>query len=193
MQWALFQVDAYIQADGTVELKPSEDIISCYMEKIANYWQENVRSFHNFLNDDTLQMFVQPTIMGKQVEWSAGVSPNLYFLMNQDKAMLDDIAYIPHSVKYGFECVKKFLRRMHGFMDNYREACAMDVNIIKAERDTNEFKRLCEHFNKQMTSIEEVVTYQPLGMLFLCLSPFQELFRPQPKKLFDVVATVTPE
>lgn len=82
---------------------------------------------------------------------------------------------------------------MHGFMDNYREACAMDVNIIKAERDTNEFKRLCEHFNKQMTSIEEVVTYQPLGMLFLCLSPFQELFRPQPKKLFDVVATVTPE
>ncbi|CAB3225668.1 unnamed protein product [Arctia plantaginis] len=192
-KWALFQVDAYIRANGSVELIPSEAIISSYMEKIANYWQEYVRSFHNFLNDDTLQIFVQPTIMGRQVEWSAGVSPNLYFLMNQDKAMLDDIAYIPHSVKYGFECVRKFLRRMRGFMDNYRDACAMDINIIKAERDTNEFKRLCEHFNKQMISIEEVVTYQPLGMLFLCLSPFQELFRPQPRKLFDVVASVTPD
>ncbi|XP_026758308.2 dynein axonemal heavy chain 6 [Galleria mellonella] len=191
-KWALFQVDAYIQPNGQVELNPSEKVISSYVEKVTNYWDEYVRTFHNFLNEDSLQIFVQPTIMGKQVEWSAGVSPNLYFLMNQDKNMLADIAFIPFSIKNAYDSVWIFLQRMQGFMDNFREAHEMDINIIKQERDVNEFRKLCDRFNKQMESIEDVVSYQPLGLLFLCLCPFQELFRPQPKRLFDVVAVITP-
>lgn len=174
-------------------LNPSEKVISSYLEKITNYWEEYVRTFHNFLNDETLQIFVQPTIMGKPVDWSAGVSPNLYFLMNQDKQMLDDIVYIPYAIKFGYESVRRFLHRYQDFADNFRDSCAMDINLIKDERDVLAFKRMCETFVKQMESIEEVVSYQPLGLMFLCLSPFQEIFRPQPRKLFDVVASVTPE
>lgn len=192
-QWPLFQLDAYIKPDGEIVLDPSEKLMSHYMENITNYWDEYVRTFHNYLNDESLQIFVQPTIMGKPVDWSAGQSPNLYFLMNQDKKMLEDIAFIPYSIKYAFERVWMFLKRMQEFMDSYRDACAMDIELIKAERDTNEFKKMCENFLKQMECIEEVVSYQPLGLLFLCLTPFQELFRPQPRKLFDVVSSVTPE
>ncbi|RVE44268.1 hypothetical protein evm_011063 [Chilo suppressalis] len=192
-KWALFQVDAYVLQNGEVELNPSQKVISSYLEKITNYWDEYVRTFHNFLNEESLQIFVQPTIMGKQVEWSAGVTPNLYFLMNQDKTMLDDIAFIPHSVNFAYECVWTFLQRMQGFMENFKEAHEMDVDLIKAERDVAEFRKLCDKFNKQMESIEDVVSYQPLGLLFLCLCPFQELFRPQPRRLFDVVLNVTPD
>lgn len=176
-----------------MELNPSEKIITTYIEKITGYWEEYVRTFHNYLNDDTLQIFVQPTIMGKLVDWSAGVSPNLYFLMNQDKEMLDDIAYIPYAIKFGYESVWKFLNRFRNYRENYRESCEMDINVIKNERDVMKFKQMCDKFVKQMESIEEVVSYQPLGLIFLCLSPFQELFRPQPRKLFDVVANTTPE
>lgn len=178
---------------GEIDLNPSEKILSGYLEKITDYWDEHVRKFHNFLNEDSLQMFVQPTVMGKQVEWSAGVSPNLYFLMNQDKDMLDDIAFIPSSFKHAFECVWKFLKRMEGFMDNYRDAHEMDTNIIKNERELEAFRKLAEKLVRQMESIEEVVSYQPLGLIFLCLCPFQELFRPQPKRIFDVITTTTPE
>ncbi|XP_021206053.2 dynein axonemal heavy chain 6 isoform X1 [Bombyx mori] len=192
-KWALFQVDAYVRPNGAVELNPSQEIISSYLEKITSYWDEHVRKFRQFLTEETLQMIVQPTIMGKQVEWSAGMSPNLYFLMNQDKKMLDDITFIPTSIKNAYECVWLFLNRMQAFMDSFKEAHEMDVNIIKQERDLNEFRKLCEKFVKQMEAIEDVVSYQPLGLIFLCLSPFQELFRPQPKRLFDVVLNVTPD
>lgn len=192
-QWALFQVDAYVLPSGEIALNPSEKIVSSYLEKITNYWEEYVRTFHNFLNEKTLTIFVQPTIMGKQVDWSAGVSPNLYFLMNQDKKMLENIAFIPYSIKYAYECVWLFLNRMQSFTDNFKEAHEMDINIIKNERDVSMFRKLCEKFVKQMESIEDVVSYQPLGLIFLCLCPFQEVFRPQPKRLFDVVVTVTPE
>lgn len=164
-----------------------------YLEKITSYWDEYVRTFHNYLNEETLQIFVQPTVMGKQVEWSAGVAPNLYFLMNQDKTMLADIAYIPQCLNDAYDSVWVFLRRMNGFMDNFKEAHDMDTNIIKQERDVNVFRKLCDKLNKQMESIEEVVSYQPLGLIFLCLCPFQELFRPQPRRLFDVVLNTTPE
>ncbi|XP_022832877.1 dynein heavy chain 6, axonemal [Spodoptera litura] len=192
-KWALFQVDAYILPSGEMELNPSEKVISTYIEKITGYWEEYVRTFHNFLNDETLQIFVQPTIMGKLVDWSAGVSPNLYFLMNQDKPMLDDIAYIPHSITYAYEVVWTFLARYQAYRDDYRESCAMDLDLIKEERDVLKFKTMCDRFVQQMESVENVLCYQPLGLLFLCLTPFQELFRPQPRKLFDVVANVTPE
>lgn len=192
-QWALFQVDAYILPSGEMELNPSEKVISTYIEKITGYWEEYVRTFHNFLNDETLQIFVQPTIMGKLVDWSAGVSPNLYFLMNQDKTMLDDIAFIPYSITHAYEAVWTFLKRYQTFRDDYRESCAMDLNIIKEERDVQKFKIMCDRFVHQMETVESVLCYHPLGLLFLCLSPFQELFRPQPRKLFDVVANVTPE
>ncbi|XP_026730807.1 dynein heavy chain 6, axonemal [Trichoplusia ni] len=192
-KWPLFQVDVYVKVSGQMTLNPSEKVISSYLEKITNYWEEYVRTFHNFLNDETLQIFVQPTIMGKPVDWSAGVSPNLYFLMNQDKQMLDDIVYIPYAIKFGYESVRRFLHRYQDFADNFRDSCAMDINLIKDERDVIAFKKMCETFVKQMESIEEVVSYQPLGLMFLCLSPFQEIFRPQPRKLFDVVASVTPE
>ncbi|XP_028179118.1 dynein heavy chain 6, axonemal [Ostrinia furnacalis] len=192
-KWALFQVDAYVLPNGQVELNPSQKIIMTYLEKITSYWDQYVRTFHNFLNEETLQIFVQPSIMGKQVEWSAGVAPNLYFLMNQDKTMLADIAFIPSSLNNAYDCVWVFLQRMKGFMDNFREAHDMDINIIKQERDTNEFRKLCDKLNKQMESIEEVVSYQPLGLIFLCLCPFQELFRPQPRRLFDVVLNTTPD
>lgn len=189
----MFQLDAYVLPSGEIDLNPNQEVITTYMEKITNYWAEYVRKFHNFLNEDSLQIFVQPTVMGKMVEWSAGESPNLYFLMNQDKTMLDDIAFIPYSHAYGYECVWLFLERMGSFMDAYREACEMDLEIIRQERDVNEFRKLCNKLNAQMDAIEEVVTFQPLGLMFLNLSPFQELFRPMPRKLFDVVVTVTPE
>ncbi|KAI8430876.1 hypothetical protein MSG28_001009 [Choristoneura fumiferana] len=192
-KWALFQVDAYVLPSGQIDLNPSEKIISGYLEKITDYWDEHVRKFHNFLNEDTLQIFVQPTVMGKQVEWSAGVAPNLYFLMNQDKKMLEDIAFIPFSFNNAFECVWKFLKRMEGFMDNYREAHEMDTSIIKNERGLEAFRKLAEKLVRQMEAIEEVVSYQPLGLIFLCLVPFQELFRPQPKRIFDVMTNTTPE
>lgn len=131
--------------------------------------------------------------MGKQVEWSAGVSPNLYFLMNQDKKMLEDIAFIPACIVEGYEVIWKFLGRMKYFTDNFRDANDMDTNLIKEERNVMAFKKMCDQFMKQMDQIEEVVPYQPLGLFFLCLSPFQELFRPQPRRLFDVVVTTTPE
>lgn len=167
--------------------------MTTYLEKITDYWDQYVRTFHNFLNEKILQVFVQPSIMGKQVEWSAGQSPNLYFLMNQDKKMMDDIAFIPHSIKSGFDSVWMFLERMKCFMNNFKDAHEMDTNIIKNERDVVQFRKLCEKFVKQMEEIEDVVSYQPLGMLFLCLCPFQELFRPQPKRLFDVILNTTPE
>ncbi|XP_037299908.1 dynein heavy chain 6, axonemal isoform X2 [Manduca sexta] len=192
-KWALFQIDAFVEPSGEVILNPSEKVMSTYVEKITSYWDEYVRTFHNFLNEPTLEIFVQPTVMGKQVEWSAGVSPNLYFLMNQDKQMIEDIAFIPSAIKNGFDNVWIFLRRLQGFMDSFKEANELDLNIIKNERDINEFRKLCEKLVKQMESIEEVVCYQPLGILFLCLSPFQELFRPQPRRLFDVVLNVTPD
>ncbi|XP_053624487.1 dynein axonemal heavy chain 6 isoform X1 [Plodia interpunctella] len=192
-KWALFQVDAYVQVNGQVELNPSQKVMMTYLERITNYWDQYVRTFHNFLNEESLQIFVQPTIMGKQVEWSAGVSPNLYFLMNQDKQMLDDIAFIPFSIQNAYDCVWVFLRRMNDFMDNFREAHEMNTDDIKQERDTVQFRFLCEKFNKQMNDIEDVVSYQPLGLIFLCLCPFQELFRPQPRRLFDVVTTTTPD
>lgn len=178
---------------GDTELNPSEDIIATYMEKITNYWDEYVRTFHNYLNDETLQIFVQPTIMGKQVEWSAGESPNLYFLMNQDKDMLDDIAFIPFAHRNAYECVAIFLQRMQKFMDDFKDACEMDIDLIRQERDVAEFRKLCDKLMKQMESIEEVVSYQPLGILFLNLTPFQELFRPQPRRLFEVIVNITPE
>lgn len=186
-------MDAYVLPNGEVELNPSQKIISSYMENVTAYWDEYVRAFHNYLNDETLQVFVQPTIMGKKVDWSAGASPNLYFLMNQDKTMLDNIAFIPKSIEIGYESVWMFLNRMKDFMDNFKEACDIDINIIKEERDYVVFKMLCEKFVKQMEEIEEVVSYQPLGLVFLCLSPFQELFRPQPRRLFDVILNTTPE
>ncbi|XP_049884905.1 dynein axonemal heavy chain 6 [Pectinophora gossypiella] len=192
-KWALFQVDAYVLPSGEVELNPSGEIISTYMEKMTTYWDEYVRNFQNFLNEETLQIFVQPTIMGKLVEWSAGESPNLYFLMNQDKQMLDDIEFIPYAHSHGYECVWMFLTRMQCFMDHYREAHEIDVEDIKKERDVNEFKKLCEKLMKQIAVIEEVIPYQPLGLIFLSLCPFQELFRPQPRRLFEVVVNVTPE
>ncbi|CAH0703556.1 unnamed protein product [Spodoptera exigua] len=192
-KWALFQVDAYILPSGEMELNPSEKVVTTYIEKITSYWEEYVRTFHNFLNDETLQIFVQPTIMGKPVDWSAGVSPNLYFLMNQDKDMLDDLAYIPYAIKYAYEVVWIFLARFQPYKDDYSKSCAIDINIIKQETDVFKFKEMCNEFVKQMESIENVLCYQPLGLLFLCLSPFQELFRPQPRKLFDVVALTTPE
>lgn len=163
------------------------------MQKITDYWEEYVRTFHNFLNEETLQIFVQPTVMGKQMEWSAGQSPNLYFLMNQDKAMMRDITFIPQCMQQAFECVWLFLQRMNTFMANFKEAHEIDVNIIKNERDVNEFRKLCTELVKQMEEIEEVVSFQPLGLIFLNLSPFQELFRPQPRRLFDVVNNTTPE
>lgn len=185
-------MDAYIVESGEMVLNPSEAVISSHLEKIVAYWEEYVRKFHNFLNDETLQIFVQPTIMGKVVEWSAGQAPNLYFLMNQDLKMLEDIEFIPYSIKFGYESVWKFLRRFQAFRDNFRDSCAMDINIIKNERDVLQFRQLCDRFVKQMESIEEIVSYQPLGLMFLCLLPFQELFRPLPRRLFDVVANVTP-
>ncbi|CAG5008078.1 unnamed protein product [Parnassius apollo] len=192
-EWALFQVDAYVLPNGEVELNPSEKVISGYIEKITSYWDEHVRTFHNFLNDESLQIFVQPTIMGKQVEWSAGTSPNLYFLMNQDKKMLEDITYIPNAIKQAFECTALFLQRMDSFMMDFKEANEMDVEQIKNERDVVAFKMLCDKLVKQMDSIEDVVSYQPLGIVFLNLSPFQELYRPQPRRLFDVVQNTTPD
>ncbi|VVC96959.1 unnamed protein product, partial [Leptidea sinapis] len=192
-KWALFQVDVYVMPSGEVNLSPSEKIISSYIELITSYWDEYVRTFHNFLNEESLQIFVQPTIMGKQVEWSAGESPNLYFLMNQDKKMLDDIRFIPESVARAFECVRIFLKRFDHFMDHFKEAHEMDVNIIREERDVHAFRLLCEKFVKQIEQIEDVVSYQPLGLIFLCLSPFQELFRPQPRRLFEVVHATTPD
>ncbi|CAH2103550.1 unnamed protein product [Euphydryas editha] len=192
-KWALFQIDAYILSSGDVQLNPSEKVVSGYMEKITNYWDEYVRTFHNFLNEETLQIFVQPTVMGKQMDWSAGQSPNLYFLMNQDKAMMNDIQFIPNSVHRSFDNVWIFLQRMNTFMQNFRDACEMDTNLIKNERDVNEFRKLCTELVRQMDEIEEVVSYQPLGLLFLNLCPFQELFRPQPRRLFDVVSNVTPD
>ncbi|CAH4038360.1 unnamed protein product [Pieris brassicae] len=192
-KWALFQVDAYVMPSGKIELNPSEKIISSYMEKITDYWEEYVRTFHNFLNEETLQIFVQPTIMGKQVEWSAGQSPNLYFLMHQDKKMLADLNFIPQCIRDGFEAVWIFLRRMNKFMNSFREANEIDVNIIRQERNVEVFKKWCDKFVKQIEEIEEVVSYQPLGLIFLCLCPFQELFRPQPRRLFDVVQTTTPD
>lgn len=163
------------------------------MEKITNYWDEYVRTFHNFLNEETLQIFVQPTVMGKQMDWSAGQSPNLYFLMNQDKAMISDIQFIPDSLHQSFENVWTFLQRMNTFVQNFKDACDMDTNLIKNERDVNEFRKLCTELVRQMDEIEEVVSYQPLGLLFLNICPFQELFRPQPRRIFDVVNNVTPE
>ncbi|XP_045541953.1 dynein axonemal heavy chain 6 [Papilio machaon] len=192
-KWALFQVDAYVLPSGEVELNPSEKIISEYISKVTEYWDEVVRTFHNFLNDDDLQMFVQPTIMGKQVEWSAGVSPNLYFLMNQDKKMLEDITYIPTAIKEAFGVVDVFLNRMKTFMVEFKAAHEMDLNLIRDERDVNAFKLLCDKLVKQMETIEDVVSYQPLGIIFLNLCPFQELFRPQPRRLFDVVLNTTPD
>ncbi|KAJ8737519.1 hypothetical protein PYW08_000114 [Mythimna loreyi] len=192
-KWALFQVDAYIIASGDMVLNPSEEVVTSHFMKIVGYWEEYVRTFHNFLHDETLQIFVQPTIMGKLVEWSAGQSPNLYFLMNQDTKMLEDIAYIPYSIKFAYDSLWKFLHRFQSFRDNFRDSCSMDINLIKNERDVLKFRQLCEKFVKQMESIEEIVSYQPLGLLFLCLLPFQELFRPMPRKLFDVVANVTPD
>ncbi|CAH2210825.1 jg216, partial [Pararge aegeria aegeria] len=191
--WALFQVDAYVLPTGEVELKPSENIICSYMQKITDYWDEYVRNFHNYLNDETLQIFVQPTIMGKQMEWTAGESPNLYFLMNQDKSLLNDIQLISLVNHDAYDKVWIFLGRMKRFMDNFREAHEIDVNIIKNERDVNAFRKLCTELAKQMDEIEEVVSFQPLGLIFLNLCPFQELFRPQPRKLFEVVNSTTPE
>lgn len=192
-QWALFQVDAYVLPSGEVELNPSEKIISEYISKITDYWDYLVRLFHNFLTEESLQIFVQPTIMGKQVEWSAGESPNLYFLMNQDKKMLEDIAYIPEAIKAAYQSVATFLLRMKSFMNDFKEAHEMDVTQIKMERSVDAFKTLCDKLNKQMELIEEVVSFQPLGIIFLNLTPFQELFRPQPRRLFDVVMNTTPE
>lgn len=186
-------MDAYVLPNGEVELNPSEKTVSTYLEKITDYWDQYVRTFHNYLNEETLQVFIQPSIMGKQVEWSAGQSPSLYFLMNQDKIMLEDIAFIPFSIKHGFDCVWMFLERMKCFMTSFREANQMDINIIKNERNVMEFRKLCDRFMKQMEHIEDVVTYQPLGLIFLCLCPFQELFRPQPKRLFDIVGNTMPE
>lgn len=193
MQWALLQVDAYILESGNMILNPSQDVVTSHMEKIIAYWEEYVRTFHNFLNEESLQIFVQPTIMGKQVEWSAGQAPNLYFLMNQDLKMLDDIEFIPYAIKFGYESVWKFLERFQPFRENFRDSCAMDINVIKNERDVFVLRSLCDKFVKQMESIEDIVSYQPMGLLFLCLLPFQELFRPQPRKLFDIIANVTPE
>lgn len=193
MQWALFQVDVYIAESGEMILNPGEEVLTSHFMKIVEYWEEYVRSFHNFLHDETLQIFVQPTIMGKPVEWSAGEAPNLYFLMNQDVKMLDDIAYIPYSIKFGYESVWKFLQRFQRFRNDFSECCAMDINLIKNERDVVKFRHLCGKFVEQMESIEGIVSYQPVGLLFLCLLPFQELFRPLPRKLFDVIANVTPE
>ncbi|XP_050361252.1 dynein axonemal heavy chain 6 [Nymphalis io] len=192
-KWALFQVDAYVLQSGQVELNPSEKVISDYLGKITDYWDEYVRTFHNFLNDETLQMFVQPTVMGKQMEWSAGQSPNLYFLMNQDKKMMSDITFIPQALHQSFDNVWLFLQRMNNFMMNFKGAHEIDLNVIKNERDVNVFRKLCAELVRQMEEIEEVVSYQPLGLLFLNLCPFQELFRPQPRKLFDVVNNVTPD
>lgn len=189
----MFQVDVYVVPSGEIVLNPSEKILLSYLTKITDYWDEYVRGFHNYLNDDTLQIFVQPHIMGKQMEWTAGNAPNLYFLMNQDTTMMDDIAFIPQSIIYGYECLWKFLNRMQVFMDNFKEAHEWDIEIIKNERDVLEFKKLCEKFMKQMELIEEVVSYQPLGILFVSVCPFQELFRPQPRRLFDVILNVTPE
>lgn len=186
-------MDAYILPSGQVELNPSEKVVTNYLRKITDYWEEYVRTFHNFLNEDTLQIFVQPSVMGKQVEWSAGHSPNLYFLMNQDKTMMEDIVFISRSIQIAFEYVWMFLQRMNIFMENFKNAHEIDINVIKNERDVNEFRKLCTEFVKQMDEIEEVVTFQPLGLIFLNLSPFQELFRPQPRRLFDVVNNVTPE
>lgn len=138
-------------------------------------------------------MFVQPTIMGKEVEWSAGVAPNLYFLMNQDKKLLEDIAFIPHCVRFGYECVSMFLQRMKFFVDNFKEGHETDIEEMKNIRDVNVFRKLCDKFVKQLDAIDDVVSYQPLGLLFLCLLPFQEQFMPMPKKLLDVIVCVTPE
>ncbi|KAG7313008.1 hypothetical protein JYU34_000085 [Plutella xylostella] len=192
-QWALFQVDAYVLPTGEVELNPSEKVISEYMDKITSYWDEFVRTFRNYLNDEGLQIFVQPTIMGKQVDWSAGVAPNLYFLMQQDKQLLDDIEFIPLSIKLAYESVGVFLGRMQGFMENFRDAHEKDVEEIRRERDLAVFRALAEQYIRQMDQIEELVSYQPLGLLFLSLAPFQELFRPQPRRLLDVITNVTPE
>ncbi|XP_045784195.1 dynein axonemal heavy chain 6 [Maniola jurtina] len=192
-KWALFQVDASVLPSGETELNPSEDVISSYLQKITDYWDEYVRTFHNYLNDETLQIFVQPSIMGKQMEWTAGESPNLYFLMNQDKAMLSDIQFISQVPHDAYEKVWTFLQRMRRFMDNFREAHEIDVNIIKDERDVNAFRKLCSELVKQMEDIEDVVSFQPLGLIFLNLSPFQELFRPQPRRLFEVVNSTTPD
>lgn len=186
-------MDAYVLPNGDVSLNPSEKLVSEYFEKITSYWEEYVRTFQNYLHDETLQIFVQPTIMGKQVDWSAGSSPSLYFLMNQDNSMLEDIEFIPYAVKHAYECVWTFLNRMQYFMDGFREAVEMDVDLIRNERDVAVFRKLADRFNKQIEDIEEVVSYQPLGMIFLCLLPFQELFRPQPRKLLDVIVSTTPE
>lgn len=186
-------MDAYVLPSGETQLNPSEDIIYSYMTKITDYWDEYVRNFHNYLNDETLQIFVQPTVMGKQMEWTAGESPNLYFLMNQDKAMLSDIQFIGRVPHEAYDNVWLFLRRMKRFMDNFKEAHEIDLNIIRNERDVNEFRKLCNGLVKQMEEIEDVVSYQPLGLIFLNLTPFQELFRPQPRKLFEVVNSTTPE
>ncbi|KAJ8737210.1 hypothetical protein PYW07_000481 [Mythimna separata] len=192
-RWALFQVDAHIVESGELLLTPSEEVLTSHFMKIVAYWEEYVRTFHNFLHDESLQIFVQPTIMGKLVEWSAGQSPNLYFLMNQDTEMLDNIAYIPYAIKFAYDSMWKYLRRFQSFRENFREACAMDINLIKNERDVFKFRELCDRFVKQMEAVEEIVSYQPVGLLFLCLLPFQEIFRPLPRKLFDVVANVTPD
>ncbi|XP_063373463.1 dynein axonemal heavy chain 6 [Cydia amplana] len=192
-KWALFQVDAYILPNGEFVLNPSEEIVFTHLEKITNWWDECVRTFHNYLNEETLQIFVQPTIMGKQVEWSAGVAPNLYFLMNQDKDMLADIVFIPNAIRSAYANAEKFLQRMVPFMKNFKEAIEMDTDIIKNERDLEAFRKLADSLNKQMELIEDVVSYQPLGLIFLCLSPFQEQFRPQPRRLFDVISVTTPD
>ncbi|XP_052746778.1 dynein axonemal heavy chain 6 [Bicyclus anynana] len=192
-KWALFQVDTYVLPSGEALLNPSEKVITSYMQKITDYWDEYVRTFHNYLNDETLQIFVQPTVMGKQMDWTAGESPNLYFLMNQDKTLLSDIQLISQVPHDAFDKVWIFLGRMKRFVNNFREAHVMDLNIIKNERDINAFRRLCTELVKQMDEIEEVVNFQPLGLIFLNLSPFQELFRPQPRKLFEVVNSTTPE
>ncbi|KAF2878695.1 hypothetical protein ILUMI_27474 [Ignelater luminosus] len=190
-QLPLYTAEIIINPDA-IEIDPSYDVSEAIFKQLLDLWEEYVKNVKSFIGDKIFEPFTNPIINGKKEERMCGYGPPLQFYLLQDYKLAKKKKTVFELLSLNYVAVDVYIKRFEYIRRLFAEDTMTEAQSIEEERDLERFRSMCTRYHNEVTTIENIVDTQPLGILYLQMPKFKNTITPEPKRLIDIIEHVMP-
>ncbi|XP_060520964.1 dynein axonemal heavy chain 6 [Cylas formicarius] len=190
-QYPLFIVNVFVEPHE-MSLDPTLDVTVYIYKQLFDLWEQHTNEYKPFVADPIYSPFTTPVINEKVEDRICSWGPSLEFYLSKDETLERSKCEIFDCFKSNYDAARLYINRL----EFIRHFFAEDINIhesdVQNETVIENFRTMCMRYNDELSTVEKLVSKQPLGLLYLMLDQFKDTVLPEPKRLLEIVKDVIP-
>ncbi|KAG7211515.1 hypothetical protein KM043_010782 [Ampulex compressa] len=192
IQHPYFIVDLLISVATDIVMDPTENIFRFVIKTIQAMWEENLNAIKPLLTDPTFHSFTRPTINRKVQGWICGNPSTILEVLRQDPIVKELKEELENIFNVNFDAIGRYCQRFRGIKEFYFEDMKFDEDIIRKNQRCDFFRQWCTRYRAEMTIVNEIIDYQPLGVFLLQFERFKKAAMTAPRGKMAMIESVMP-